>query len=117
MKDKYWEKDLSFILKDMLNVAETKLTGNSVDDFEIKKDIAEKYAHMINLWGHTGYGDIMPFYDFVQCVECGYISDYDGCGEFIHNDTGDGLGDVECDVEWLNKNKPENSDYVMWYNK
>ena len=59
----------------------------------------------------------LTFDEFYDYVECGGFIDYDGQGVFIDNTTAEEIKGVRCNCEWLKKNKPENSDYIMWFNK
>ena len=64
-----------------------------------------------------GYGTILSFDEFYECVKTGSFIDYDGTGYFIDNETGEKIKTLSCNCNWLKDNKPENSDYVMWFNK
>ena len=49
------------------------------------------------------------FEEFLEYVRDGSFIDYDGIGYFVLNDTGDKLNQISCNVDWLNKYKPENT--------
>lgn len=63
-----------------------------------------------------GFGDCFAIDDFIKNVECGGFIDYDGSGRWVDKE-GNDLGYIRCDVEWLKQNKPENAEFIMWYNK
>lgn len=117
INSQFWEEDLAFILEELIEKARSINYNDSVEKYHQTEDLAKEYAHMINLWSIDGYGDIYSFDDFSDCVECGGFIDYDGQGIFIDNNTGERLKAVRCNVDWLKKNKPENSDYIMWFNR
>lgn len=107
LRSKWWEDDLAWILEHMISQVE------DINNDELIQD----YAHRINLWMNYGYGDIYSFDEFLEYVRTGSFIDYDGSGAFVDNITGKEIKDVRCNVEWLKKHKPENSDYIMWFNK
>lgn len=57
------------------------------------------------------YGDCMPVEDFLDAVEVGGFTAYDGDGYFCDKD-GNDLGDV-----WSTKTVPVDTKFVMWFNK
>ena len=63
-----------------------------------------------------GYGDCYTIDDFIDCVECGGFNAFDGFGEFVSK-TGEALGRIRCNVEWLRYNVPKEAAFIMWYNK
>ena len=60
--------------------------------------------------GMRGYGDCYPLQDFIDAVETGMFTPYDGNGYFV-----DKNGKEICDV-WVNE-IPDEAEYVMWFNK
>lgn len=63
-----------------------------------------------------GYGDCYTISDFIDTVESGGFMDYDGSGEFVDK-TGEPLGRIRCNAEWLRYNTPKDATFIMWYNK
>ena len=117
-RDEWWEEDFHFLLEGMLHDATDKsLILERGLNYNDEEEIAKDYAHRINLWMTWGYGDIYPFEDFFSYVKDGDFIDYDGTGYFIDNETGEKVKTLRCNCDWLRENKPENSDYVMWFNK
>lgn len=60
------------------------------------------------------------FEDNYKCAEyCpfGELHSYDSGGMFVDNDTLLTTDFTRCDLEWLKKHKPDNCDYIIWYNK
>lgn len=116
MESKFWEEDLSWVLKQLIWKSEA-LNCDNINHYDEEDKLAEEFAHKINIWMNYGYGDIYSFDEFLEFVKDGSFIDYDGTGYFVLNDTGDRLNQIGCNVDWLNKHKPENSDYIMWFNR
>ncbi len=114
-RDKYWEEDLAWFLRRFIQDVAENTVEHSID-YDDKRRLAKEYAHRINLWMCYGYGEIFSFEEFYKCVETGSFIDYDGTGCFIDNETGEEVKTLRCN-DWLKENKPENSDYIMWFNK
>lgn len=115
-RGKWWEDDLRFLLQGLIRDSAAHAVKHYID-YDNKERLAKEYAHRINLWMNYGYGSIYPFGDFFSYVKDGDFIDYDGTGYFIDNETGEKVKTLRCNCDWLRENKPENSDYVMWFNK
>ena len=114
--NKFWEQDLSWVLQHLIWKAK-EIDYNDISHYDKEDNLAKEYAHRINLWMNWGYGDIYSFDEFLEYVRTGSFIDYDGTGYFINNDTGEKLKTISCNIDWLNKHRPENSDYIMWFNR
>ena len=115
-RGKWWEDRLHFLLRGLIQNCAAAAVEHYID-YNDKERLAKEYAHRINLWMVYGYGTILSFDEFYECVKTGSFIDYDGTGYFIDNETGEKVKPLRCNCDWLRKNKPENSDYVMWFNK
>jgi hypothetical protein len=87
---------------------------------EINSNEAEilfnKAAHAALINAKHKCGMCMTYENFYDSVFFGGLIDYDGFGYFVDNE-GNKIKDVYCDCDWLNENRPENCNFVMWYNK
>lgn len=115
-RDKWWEDDLRFLLQGLIQDSVAYAVEHDID-YRDEERMAKEYAHRINLWMCHGYGDILSFGEFYEFVKNGSFIDYDGQGQFIDNETGEKIKTLRCNCDWLKANKPENSDYIMWFNK
>lgn len=115
-RGKWWEDRLHFLLRGLIQNCAAAAVEHYID-YNDKERLAKEYAHRINLWMVYGYGTILSFDEFYECVKAGLFIDYDGTGYFIDNETGEKVKTLRCNCDWLKTNKPENSDYVMWFNK
>ena len=115
-RGKWWEDRLHFLLRGLIQNCAAAAVEHYID-YNDKERLAKEYAHRINLWMVYGYGTILSFDEFYECVKTGLFSDYDGTGYFIDNETGEKVKPLTCNYKWLKNNKPENSDYIMWFNK
>lgn len=87
------------------------------EDYNLHENTCKEFAHRINLWIKAGcIGNIYSFDEFYSIVKTGGFIDYDGSGEFIDED-GNKIAHIHCNCDWLVNNKPDNCNYVMWYNK
>ena len=91
---------------------------------EQKEAIEKLYAQAIELTVKQAIeltvkdncGLIMPI-DLAICwVEGKCIIDYDGIG-YLLDKNGEQIGDMYCDVPFLNKAKENGAVFVTWYNK
>ena len=83
---------------------------------EQKEAIEKLYAQAIELTVKDNCGLIMPI-DLAICwVEGKCIIDYDGIG-YLLDKNGEQIGDMYCDVPFLNKAKENGTVFVAWYNK
>lgn len=85
-------------------------------DFEGQHKLKDLYAQAIILNVNRGYGLFYPIDDFIESVRGGFYNDYDGIGDLLDAD-GNELGDVRCNVKYLEKAKSNGTVYVAWYNK
>lgn len=115
-RDEWWEDRLHFLLRGLIQNCAAAAVEHYID-YNDKERLAKEYAHRINLWMVYGYGTILSFDEFYECVKAGLFIDYDGTGYFIDNETGEKVKPLTCNYKWLKNNKPENSDYIMWFNK
>lgn len=74
------------------------------------------YARAIELTVKDNCGLTMPIDLAIDWVSRGSITDYDGFGRLLDED-GEEIGEMECDVTFLQKAKENNACYVAWYNK
>ena len=87
--------------------------------WDIENTPADPYwqaAQAIYILNKIGYGDCYYIDDFIEEVKNGNFTEYDGIGSFVDNE-GNKLSRIICDDEWIEENKPENCNFVMWYNK
>ena len=80
----------------------------------IAKWLDEKFVPMNGM--SLNYGCVYSFDNFYSSVKCKCFIDYDGIGYFIDND-GNKVKPVRCNCDWLMNNKPENSNYILWFNR
>ena len=85
-------------------------------DFDGEDNLKNLYAQAIILNVKRGYGIFLPIDDFIEDVRGGFYTDYDGCGDLL-DFSGDDLGDVRCNVKYLESAKDSGAVYVAWFNK
>ena len=106
--NKFLIKDIYWVLE---RFCDTHFSKDDVYDVELLD-----LANAILILAHIGFGDIYFIEDFIDDVRHGGITNYDGIGDWV-DDEGNSLGQINCNVKWLEKNKPENAKFIMWYNK
>lgn len=97
------------------NYAETIKTLNS-EDYNKEDEIKKTYAKAIELNMRIGYGLVMPIDMAIEDVKHKGITDYDGIG-FLHDENGEEIGCMRCNVSFLEKAKEIGACFVAWYNK
>ena len=85
----------------------------------MKKEEEDPYviaARAALIVAKIGYGECFAIDDFIEEVKKGNFINNDGSGTWTDK-KGTALGYIQCNVDWLTKFKPENAEFIMWYNK
>ena len=85
-------------------------------NYEERRKLQDLYAQAIILNVKQGYGLFYPIDDFIDEVNGGFYTDYDGIGYLLDAD-GNELGHVRCNIKHLEESKTNGAVYVAWYNK
>ena len=81
-----------------------------------KEDPYELVANAALIVARIGYGECFCISDIIEAVREGFFIGADGIGDWVDKE-GNHLGEIYCNVKWLEENKPENAAFIMWYNK
>lgn len=106
-------KDLEWEIGVIINSYADRVKDIEYDRDEIEATYVK--AILLNVEKY-GYGLVLPIDDFIECVRSGGITDYDGIGDLL-DENGEEIGDVRCNVDFLQKEKTNNARYVAWFNK
>ena len=110
--DKWIIEDISWTLRQFHREFQ-KCENISDDDTDA---IYKQAAHTALINAKNKYGTCLTYDNFYDSVFFGGINEYDGCGYFVDNE-GNKIKDIYCDCDWLNENRPENCNFIMWFNK
>lgn len=113
--------DLTWEIGVLMNTYLEKIKPLQSEKYDYEKErqkeaIEELYSQAIELNCKNGYGLIMPIDMAIDWVIGKSIIDYDGCGDLLDKD-GKEIGDMRCDVSFLQKAKDNGACFVAWYNK
>ena len=81
-----------------------------------QEKIEKLYAQAIELNCKKGYGLVMPIDMAIDWVKTGSIIDYDGHGDLLDKE-GKEIGNMWCNVSFLQDAKENGACFVAWYNK
>ena len=85
-------------------------------NYDEKEALEELYAQAIELTVKDNCGLIMPIDECIDWVSSGSINDFDGSGDLL-DENGKEIGDMCCNVAFLEKAKENGAVFVAWYNK
>lgn len=86
-----------------------------VKEYSAYEKIIDKYANMAKIQAQVKYGAVYTIEDFIDSVECGCFTSYDGNG-YYWDEVENKENTVSLNVNELRR-ASKKYHYVIWYNR